>query len=68
MEICVKGQPITFVEHGTPAEKAGVRCGDVLLRINGSPVLDLIDYEHLTAHKALKLDLSREGDPISVTL
>ena len=68
MEICGKGQPITFVEHGTPAEKAGVRCGDVLLRINDSPVLDLIDYEYLTAHKALKLDLLRNGDPISVTL
>lgn len=65
---CVKGQPITFVEHGTPAEKAGVRCGDVLLRINDSPVIDLIDYEHLTAHKALKLDLIRDDTPVSVTL
>lgn len=68
MEICAKGQPITFVEHGTPAEKAGVLCGDVLLRINDSPVIDLIDYEDLTAHKALKLDLLRESNPISVTL
>ena len=68
MEICVKGQPITFVEHGTPAEKAGVRCGDVLLRINDTPVLDLIDYEHLTAHKALKLDLLRDGESIDLTL
>jgi putative radical SAM enzyme (TIGR03279 family) len=56
------------VEHGTPAEKAGVRCGDVLLRINDSPVLDLIDYEYLTAHKALKLDLLRDGREIFVTL
>ncbi|MBQ6236069.1 MAG: DUF512 domain-containing protein [Clostridia bacterium] len=68
MGIYVKGQPITFVEHGTPAEKAGVRCGDVLLRINDSPVLDLIDYEHLTAHKALNLDLLRDDEEISVTL
>ena len=68
MELCAKGQPITFVEHGTPAEKAGVRCGDVLLRINDSPVLDLIDYEHLTTHKALKLDLLRDGREIFVTL
>jgi len=68
MNLCAKGQPITFVEHGTPAEKAGVRCGDVLLRINDSPVLDLIDYEYLTAHKALKLDLLRDGREIFVTL
>ena len=68
MEICVKGQPITFVEHGTPAEKAGVQCGDVLFRINDSPVLDLIDYEALTAQRALKLDLEREGKPLSIVL
>ncbi len=68
MEICVKGQPITFVEHGTPAEKAGVRCGDVLLRINDTPVIDLIDYEALTARRALKLDLERGGEPLSIVL
>lgn len=68
MEICVKGQPITFVEHGTPAEKAGVRCGDVLLRINDTPVIDLIDYEALTARRALKLDLLRGGKPLSIVL
>ena len=68
MELCAKGQPITFVEHGTPAEKAGVRCGDILLRINDTPVLDLIDYEALTAHRVLKLDLMRSGEPLSVVL
>ena len=68
MEICGKGQPITFVEHGTPAEKAGVLRGDVLLRINDTPVLDLIDYEALTAHKALQLDLLRDGRELSITL
>ena len=68
MELCAKGQPITFVENGTPAEKAGVRCGDVLLRINDSPVLDLIDYEALTAHRVLKLDFMRSGEPLSVVL
>ncbi len=68
MELCAKGQPITFVEHGTPAEKAGVLRGDILLRINDTPVLDLIDYEALTAHRALKLDFMRSGEPLSVVL
>lgn len=68
MELCAKGQPITFVEHGTPAEKAGVLRGDILLRINDTPVLDLIDYEALTAHRVLKLDLMRSGEPLSVVL
>lgn len=68
MEICAKGQPITFVEPDTPAKRAGVCAGDVLLLINDSPVLDLIDYEHLTAHRALKLDLLRSGEPLSIVL
>ena len=68
MEICVKGQPITFVEPDSPAKRAGVRAGDVLLRINETPVLDLIDYEHLTARRALQLDLLREAQPVSIAL
>jgi len=68
MELCAKGQPITFVEHGTPAERAGVQCGDVLLRINDSPVIDLIDYEALTARRTLKLDLRRAGEPVTIIL
>jgi putative radical SAM enzyme (TIGR03279 family) len=68
MEFCAKGQPITFVEPDSPAKKAGVVPGDVLLRINDTPVMDLIDYEHLTAHKALKLSLSREGHLLEIVL
>lgn len=68
MELCAKGQPITFVEPNTPAQRAGVCVGDILLRINDTPVLDLIDYEALTAHRALKLDLMRSGEPLSVVL
>jgi len=66
MRFCAKGQPITFVEPDSPAAEKGVRPGDVLLRINDCPVLDLIDYEHLTANRALKLDLLR--DDMEVTL
>ena len=68
MEICVKGQPITFVEPDTPAKRAGVQVGDVLFRINDTPVIDLIDYEALTARRALKLDLERGGEPLSIVL
>ena len=68
MELCAKGQPITFVEPDSPAKRAGVRAGDVLFAINETPVLDLIDYEHLTANRALKLDLKRGGEPVSIVL
>ncbi len=68
MEVCVKGKPITFVEPNTPAKRAGVQVGDVLFRINDTPVIDLIDYEALTARRALKLDLERGGEPLSIVL
>ena len=68
MGICAKGQPITFVEPDSPAQRAGVRPGDVLFAINESPVVDLIDYEHLTARRALKLELRRENVPLSLTV
>jgi len=68
MGLCDKRQPITFVEPDTPAKRAGIHAGDVLLRINDTPVVDLIDYEHLTAHKAIKLDLLRNEKPIEIVL
>ena len=43
MKDCAKGHPITFVEHGSPAERKGVYAGDVLIAINDTPVVDLID-------------------------
>ena len=68
MKVCAHGQPITFVEPDSPAQRKGIRCGDVLLSINDTPVLDLIDYEKLTAERALKIDLLREGEPLTVVL
>jgi serine protease DegQ len=35
-----KGVLITRIERGGPAEKAGVKLGDVLLAVNGAPVAD----------------------------
>lgn len=68
MKLCANGQPITYVEPDSPAKRKGIRPGDVLLAINDTPVLDLIDYEHLTAERVLKLDLLREGEPVDVVL
>ena len=53
-------QLITYVVPGSPADYAGILSGDVLLSINGEPVLDLIDYEHLTACRTLHVTVRRE--------
>ncbi len=49
------GQLVTAVDAGSPAGAAGVRAGETLAAIDGEPVLDIIDYEYLTAEKTLTL-------------
>ncbi|NLG25438.1 MAG: DUF512 domain-containing protein [Clostridiales bacterium] len=53
---------ICGVEPGSPAERAGVLAGDVLVAIDGRPVIDLIDYQALTSEKKLSLTVERGGE------
>ena len=50
-------QIISDVLPGSPAELSGVLTGETLIRINSEPVVDLVDYEHLTANETLSLTL-----------
>ena len=52
-----KQQIISDILPGSPAERAGLTKGDVLLSIDGEPVIDLVDYEHLTASEQLTLEI-----------
>jgi serine protease DegQ len=44
-----KGVLITQVERGSPADKAGVKLGDVLVAVNGKPVGDTVTMLNLVA-------------------
>ncbi|MBR1408519.1 MAG: DUF512 domain-containing protein [Clostridia bacterium] len=50
-------QRIVEVSPGSIGEHSGIRKGDTLLRIDGVPVLDLVDYQYLTARSNLNLRL-----------
>ncbi len=50
-------QIVSDVLPGSPAEMFGIEAGDALLSIDGEPVVDLIDYEHLTAREAITLEI-----------
>lgn len=52
-----KQQIISDVLPGSPAELAGLQRGDTLLSINGEPVIDLVDYEHLSANERVTLEI-----------
>jgi len=54
-----KQQIISDVLPGSPAERVGLSKGDVLLSINGELVIDLVDYEHLTASERLTLEIQK---------
>jgi len=51
--------PIKTVEAGSAAERAGVRPGDVLLRVNGQAVTDVLAYRHLLSKGRATLEIAR---------
>ena len=48
---------ITSVAAGSPAEKAGVRAGETLLRLNGHEIVDVLDYRFFCYDAKLSVEL-----------
>jgi len=55
------GVPVRMVAPGGPAERAGIKVGDVMVTANGQPLRTYLDWE------AAKLDL-KVGDAINVSV
>ena len=56
--------PVKSVEPGSPAERAGVRPGDLLLRVNGAALTDVLAYRHALQSGVATLQMSR---PVEVS-
>ena len=52
---------IVSVDPGSPAERAGVQPGEMLLAIGGAPIADVLDYKFYGYDARLTLRLSRDG-------
>lgn len=50
---------IISVDPHSPAARFGAKSGDLLLRINGEPIIDFIDYQALSAQRKLELTIRR---------
>ncbi len=62
-------QRIVAVARGSLAERSGIEPGECLVSIDRTPVLDLVDYQFLTARPFLSMLLTREdGTQHTVTL
>lgn len=67
-----KGALIAGVLHNSPADKAGLRAGDILLEIEGKPVLDSGSMLNLVAalspNQKAKLKIARAEKEINVSI
>jgi serine protease Do len=65
------GVEITRVEDGSPAEKAGVKPGDVVLEYNGQRVEGMEQFGRMVREtppgREVKLTISRDGAPETLT-
>lgn len=54
---------ITTIDKHSIAEQVGLRPGDHLMRINGEPVRDVLDYRFMITDENVELEVKRNGEP-----
>lgn len=67
-----EGALITQVEDGSPADRAGIRSGDVITAVDGKPVGNAAELRNriglVPLGQRVEIDLVRKGRPVSLTL
>ena len=59
---------IQSVIPGSPADKAGIKAGDVLLSVGGERVCDVLDYRFYGTDANAEVTLSRDGEEMTFKL
>jgi len=66
-----RGVEISSVTEGGPADKAGIKQGDVVLEYNGQPVEGMTQFQRLVhetpAGRQVKVEVWRNGAPLTLT-
>lgn len=50
---------ISYIEPNSPADVAGIKAGDVLVKINGEAPLDILEYRYLAAEYEVELEIKK---------
>jgi len=65
------GVEVTSVVHDSPADKAGLKPGDVIVAYNGQRIEGFLQFSRMVAEtpigREVKLDIMRNGAPQSIT-
>ena len=59
---------ITDVEKNSRAAKRGIIPGDILVKINGNEINDVLDYRFYLTECSVELSLLRDGEEVTVTI
>lgn len=67
-----KGCAVEVVGHGTPAQKAGLKPGDVIVKVNDKEIYGAAELEKILARtkpgRTIRLDVVRDGKPLAAPL
>jgi regulator of sigma E protease len=59
------------VEHGLPADQAGLKRGDLIMALNGQPIHSQIKFQEITKNSGgqpIRIEYQRNGEPGEVTV